>query len=77
MFHDMGWGGMWFGWIFWLAILAIIIWIGVTVTRNLQKSGSTQDPTQTESPLDILKKRYAKGEISREEFEQMKKDIQS
>jgi putative membrane protein len=77
IFHDMGWGGMWFGWIFWLAILAIIIWIGVTVTRNLKKSGSTQDPTQTESPLDILKKRYAKGEISREEFEQMKKDIQS
>ena len=28
-----------------------------------------------ESPLDIIKKRYARGEISRSEFEQMQKDI--
>lgn len=31
--------------------------------------------SQGETALDILKKRYARGEISREEFEQMKKDI--
>ena len=30
-----------------------------------------------ETPLVILKKRYAKGEITREEFEIMKKDIES
>ncbi len=30
-----------------------------------------------ETPLDILKKRYAKGELTREEFEQMKRDLQS
>jgi putative membrane protein len=29
----------------------------------------------TETPIDILKKRYAKGEITKEEFEQMKNDI--
>ncbi|WP_407672316.1 SHOCT domain-containing protein [Noviherbaspirillum pedocola] len=29
-----------------------------------------------ETPLDILKKRYARGELTREEFEQMKQDIQ-
>ena len=73
MFHDMGWGGMWFGWILWPAVLVIVIWIGVSIIKNLGKSNSTQ----TETPLDILKKRYAKGEISKDEFEQMKKDIQS
>ena len=38
--------------------------------------GHNESKSETEdSPLDILKKRYAKGEISREEFEQMQKDI--
>jgi putative membrane protein len=30
----------------------------------------------TETPLDILKRRYAKGEITKEEFQQMKKDLE-
>jgi putative membrane protein len=75
MFHDMGWGGMWFGWFFWLIIIVVIVWVVITLSKNVQKSRETQDSSQTESPLDILKKRYARGEISKEEFEQMKKDI--
>jgi putative membrane protein len=33
--------------------------------------------TSDETPLDILKKRYAKGEITKDEFDRMKRDIES
>jgi len=39
--------------------------------------GHHREDGETDSPLEILKKRYAKGEITKEEFEQIKKDILS
>ena len=38
--------------------------------------GKSDSPDEAESALDILKKRYAKGEITKEEFEAMKQDLQ-
>jgi putative membrane protein len=32
---------------------------------------------EVESPLDILKRRYAKGEINKDEYEQIKRDLES
>lgn len=74
MWHDMGWGGMWFGWLFWIIILIVVIWI---VVRFAGGGQSRQlPPASHETPLDILKKRYAKGEINKEQYEQMKKDLE-
>ena len=74
MGHDMwGWGWMWFGWVLWLILIAVIIWAVVRFTSSA--SGRSHSTPPQESALDILKKRYARGEISREEFEQMKKDL--
>jgi putative membrane protein len=42
----------------------------VVLTRVTRKSSGVQ-----ESALDILKKRYARGELTREEFERMKQEI--
>lgn len=74
MFNDLFWGGIWFAWIFRFIFIALIIWLIVhTMNRNQSNRNIPQFP---ESALDILKKRYAKGEISKEQFDQMKKDLQ-
>ena len=72
MFHDGFMGGMWYSWIFWLVILIVIGW--VIVNQMNKNKRDTQSPQQ-ESAIDILKKRYAHGEIDKEEFERMKKDL--
>lgn len=74
MFHDgFFMGGMWFGWIFWIVILGLIIYLIVRLTN--QRGGSS-NYRENETPLEILKNRYARGDISKEEFENMKKDLQ-
>lgn len=71
-FGGHGWGfGMGFGWIIGLLILIAIIWI---VVKSVNQSNK---PVQPGSPtaLDILKERYARGEIDKKEFEERKKDL--
>ncbi len=65
--------GMEFGWLF-IIIFSFFIVLGVIHLLNLI-SGGTRRETRAESPLHILKRRYAKGEIAREEFEKMKDEI--
>ena len=63
--------GMWWAWIPGLVILGFLIWIGVKqVSRDPRVA-----PHGTQSALEILKERYAGGELSRDEFEEKKKDI--
>ncbi|MCA1770812.1 MAG: SHOCT domain-containing protein [Halomonas sp.] len=46
-------------------------------TSRNDTDGSPRDPKNSETAIEVLKKRYAKGDITREEFEQVKKDLQS
>ncbi len=71
MWHDMGWGGMWFGWLFWLIIIGLVVYAIIRATTSKQN----QSQTSNETALDILKKRYANGEIDKVQFEEMKKDL--
>ncbi len=60
-------------WILWL-ILYILILIGVVLLiRYLHERWATE--IEPESSLENLKKRYARGEINKEEFEEKKKDL--
>ncbi len=74
----MGWGyGM--GWFWPIMVFAfwIVVVIGVVflvrwlVLSTNKRTGAASE----ESALDILKKRYARGEINKDEYEKIKKDI--
>jgi putative membrane protein len=69
-----GFGFMWLMPIFWIVILGLIIWAIVAVVGRSAESGGQGSP-KSDSALEILKQRYARGEISKEEYEQKKKDI--
>jgi putative membrane protein len=72
--HMMGFGyGGILMWIIFLIIIGVIIYLVLRGTKSSNPFGS--DSSSGETPLDILKKRYAKGEITREEFEGMKRDL--
>ncbi len=55
--------------LFWVLVIAGI----VLVIRLI--GGSSAPGSGDEKPIDILKKRYAKGEINKEEYEEKLKDL--
>lgn len=70
--HDgLGWGmvfgGIWMV-VIWGGIIGLIVW-GVNRLVNRDRQAIKQ------TPLEIAKERYARGEITKKEFEQIKKDL--
>ncbi len=71
--YGWGWGGMMLGMVlFWALVVAGI----VTLVRCAIGRGSARGHERGNKALDILKERYARGEIEREEFEQKKRDLE-
>ncbi len=64
----MGFGGGWMM-VFWFVIFVVGIVMFTRLFNTDRRSKST------ESPLEILKRRYAEGSITKEEFEEKKNDI--
>ncbi len=62
-----GYGGG-FMWILFLIVIVLLIYFLVQKSKGINQ-------ISMETPLDILKMRYAKGEITKEEFDRMKTDI--
>lgn len=69
-----GWGGG--GWWGLLSFVFMALVIGGTALLVIWGVRQTGPQSGGNTPLDILKSRYARGEITREQFEQMRRDLE-
>ncbi|MCK8603677.1 SHOCT domain-containing protein [Desulfoferrobacter suflitae] len=71
-----GWFGSIFTMVFWILILVgllrLIQWLG----NQGKMSGRQTLASASETPIDILKKRYARGDLAKEQYEAMKRDLE-
>ena len=63
------WGGGIMMLVVWVAIIIFIVWIVKEI------NGKNKNSKSNGNALDILKERYAKGEINKQEFEEKEKDL--
>jgi len=72
MMGEYGWFGPGFGWFFMILFWVLVIAGVVTLIRWLGSSTAQRG----ETPLETLKARYARGEIGKEEYERMRRELQ-
>lgn len=82
----MDWGGMWGGGNWFMFLTSIVVLVAVIVgivflVRGLSGGGATSDQRswqpQRESAEELLRHRYAAGEIDREEYQQKLRDLRA
>ncbi len=78
----MGFGVMMLGGLLSVVFLVIIIVAAIWLIAMIARGGSVVNPRLIppaapagQTPLDILQMRYARGEITKEQYEQMKRDL--
>lgn len=75
-----GWGMFWMGLgsLFWLVLLGLAIWLLIRwLTRSAPPATPAAPPVPPPSALEILKQRYARGEIDTPTFEAMRERLQA
>ena len=77
MMNGFGFGGiipMVLTILFWIALIALAVWLISSLVSRASSQPHSNLPV-AESALDILKKRYARGEITKEQFDEMRRDL--
>ena len=73
------WGNPWWmsGWMifFWLLFWGGVVWLIVWLIRQTAEKGRGEGKWEGESALEILRKRYAKGELTKKQYQQMRKAL--
>jgi len=66
---------MWFMPVFMIVFWGLVIWAVVALVQGISRSRSAGGASREDSALEILKRRYARGEIGKEEYEEKKRDL--
>lgn len=82
---DMGWNWSWMWWgglmmvLFWGGLIALVVLAvrGLSVGGTGRSEGASPPSEARQTPLEIAKARYAKGEINRAEYETLRRDLQT
>lgn len=62
--------------VFWLVVIGLAVWLLSNLFPRATDAFRTPKSDSSESPLEILQQRYARGEISRAEYNEMRKELQ-
>lgn len=73
--YGPGWGWMIGGWFMMLVFWALVIIGIVALVRYLNDRSGLAPRREPEAPLEILRRRYAAGEITKEQFDEMKRNV--
>jgi len=81
MGFGMGGLGLIFMLLFWGVIIALAIWLLSSLFPRVKNMSSppftTQHDEPSQTPLEILQRRYARGEISKTEYEEMRQGLEA
>jgi putative membrane protein len=74
--HPMWW--MWGAWGIGMMLMMLLFWglVIVSLVLGIRWLLRQARETRSDSALEILRQRYARGELTKDEFERMKKDLE-
>jgi putative membrane protein len=74
-FGPYGWIGMILSLVFWVVLLGGLVWLIVWAVRKSSGGNTVGNFPAAQSPKEMAQMRYARGEITREQYQQLVEDL--